>query len=91
MINVYRDHIMTKEEARDILIKFNLWRRDECYPNSYEMPNPKEIGVAIDIAIECLSNACKNKQLPQQDSDGEVEDSLIKVVQFIYDKDNYHL
>lgn len=47
---------MTREEARDLLIRFNLWRRDDHIPNSYEMPNPKEVGIAIDIAIDALKD-----------------------------------
>lgn len=47
---------MTIEEARDLLIQFNNWRRDDHIPNAYEMPNPQKIGMAIDIAINVLSN-----------------------------------
>lgn len=36
----------------DTLQKFNEWRRDKHVPNSKEMPNPKEIGEAIDFIIE---------------------------------------
>lgn len=45
---------MTREEARDLLIRFNLWRRNDDIPNTYEIPNPKEIGIAIDVAISSL-------------------------------------
>lgn len=47
---------MTVKEARDLLIWFNQWRRDDHVPNRYEMPNPKQIGIAIDVAIEALSS-----------------------------------
>lgn len=45
---------MTVIEARNILIHLNKWRRDDHVPNSYEMPNPTDIGKAIDIAIDVL-------------------------------------
>lgn len=46
---------MTFSEARDLLVYFNKWRRDDNVPNSYEMPNPTEIGKAIDTAVDALS------------------------------------
>lgn len=52
---------MTNEEARDILIQYNLWRRDNNFPNKYEMPDPKKIGIAIDIAINVLTDTCEHK------------------------------
>lgn len=47
---------MTKKEARDLLIRTNEWRRYNG-PVSHEpqMPNPKAVGRAIDIAIEVLT------------------------------------
>lgn len=45
---------MTIEEAKNILIQLNKWRRDNNIPNAYEMPNPKDIGIAIDVAIDVL-------------------------------------
>lgn len=47
---------MTVEEARDLLIRFNKWRRDNHVPNKYEMPDPKEIGIAIDVAIDVFNS-----------------------------------
>ncbi len=38
-------------EARDLLDHFNKWRRDDHVPNSYEMPNPTDIGKAIDLSL----------------------------------------
>ena len=46
---------MTIEEARDLLVHFNKWRRDDHIPNKYDMPNPKDIGVAIDVAVSVLN------------------------------------
>lgn len=48
---------MTNKEARDILIQFNEWRRDNNVTNSKTMPNPTEIGEAIDLAISYLDIA----------------------------------
>ena len=46
---------MNFTETRDLLEYYNKWRRDNHVPNQYEMPDPTEIGVAIDKAVECLS------------------------------------
>lgn len=45
---------MTVEEARDILIQHNKWRRDNHIPNLCSMVNPTDLGIAIDIAIDVL-------------------------------------
>lgn len=47
---------MTYAEAKDLLIKYNKWRRDDNIPNTYEMPNPTELGKAIEKAIEALNS-----------------------------------
>ena len=36
---------MTFEEARDILVLHNKWRRDDHIPNKYEMVNPTNLGI----------------------------------------------
>ena len=46
---------MTKQEALNILILHNLWRRDRNKINPYEMQHPKLIGEAIDFVIDRLS------------------------------------
>ena len=48
---------VTKEEMQhhlDVLIATNHWRRDQNVPPTYPMPDPKEIGEAIDFAIEYI-------------------------------------
>ena len=45
---------MTPKQALAILKQYNAWRRDEAIPCSIEMPNPNEIGKAIDVAIRVL-------------------------------------
>lgn len=47
---------MTKEQALKILQDFQLWRRGS---DDIPQPEPKEIGIAIDVAIECLTNNIK--------------------------------
>jgi hypothetical protein len=42
------------KDAYDILIRHNMWRRDNHVPNQYEMVNPTDLGKAIDVAIEVL-------------------------------------
>lgn len=53
---------MSLEEARDILIQFNLWRRDDHVPNAYEMPHPAEIGIAIDTAVDAIYDILCERQ-----------------------------
>jgi hypothetical protein len=43
---------MTIEEALEILIAYNKWRRTD--DEDVEMPSPKDIGKAIDVAISVL-------------------------------------
>lgn len=42
-------------KALIILEEYNNWRRDNSIPlpNKYEMPDPKQIGMAIDVILEC--------------------------------------
>lgn len=42
---------MEKEKALEILVEYNLWRRGAETP----MLDPKIVGQAIDVAIECLT------------------------------------
>lgn len=47
----------SKEQAErylHVLTEHNKWRRDEHVPNSLPMQDPKEIGLAIDFAIEYI-------------------------------------
>lgn len=46
---------MTPQQAIEILKQYNAWRRDENVPNSHEMPDPKEVGIAIDTAVDFIS------------------------------------
>lgn len=45
---------MTKLEALQTLQHYQNWRRDNN--NNYAMPAPKQIGKAIDVAIQTLKN-----------------------------------
>ena len=42
------------QEAIEILTQYNLWRRDDNVPNSQEMPDPKNLGIAIDKALDAM-------------------------------------
>lgn len=53
---------MTVEEAREILIYHNKWRRDNHVPSKYEMIDPSLLGIAIEVAIDVLSEKV-NSQL----------------------------
>ncbi len=57
---------MTVEEARDILIQHNKWRRDNGIPNSYTMVNPIELGIAIDVAIDVLMEHMDKSSLDEE-------------------------
>ncbi len=46
---------MTIERALEVLKHFNKWRRGAKMP----MPNPKEIGIALDTAIKVLEKEVK--------------------------------
>ena len=46
--------MMIRKKAAETLEDFNLYRRDQNVPNAHEMPNPKAIGKAIDIAVRTL-------------------------------------
>ena len=52
----------SKEEAKHylhILIEHNKWRRDDNVPNSCTMQDPKEIGKAIDFAVDYIKTFMK--------------------------------
>lgn len=57
---------MTAEEARDILIHHNTWRRDDHVPNHYEMVNPTQLGIAIDVAVKVLSEYVDKKAADEE-------------------------
>lgn len=46
--------MMNDDNARKILIQLNKWRRDNLVPPRHKMPDPKEVGIAIEVAIEKL-------------------------------------
>ena len=52
---------MKLSEAIEILEKHNLWRRDNNVPSIYESTDPKDLGIAIEIAIEYLKKVEKLK------------------------------
>lgn len=62
---VENDHPkMSMRDAMKILIQHNKWRRDNHIPNKYEMVNPTELGIAIEVAIDTLDCMIQNLREP---------------------------
>ena len=51
---IFYNSSMSPKQSLKILKQYNAWRRDEAIPNSIEMPDPNDIGKAIDVAIRVL-------------------------------------
>jgi len=58
---------MSLIEAKQILIQLNLWRRDNNVPNSYEMPDPTKVGLAIDIAVEAIDQVLQDYYMTESE------------------------
>ncbi len=69
---------MDNNEAREILIKYNRYRRGE---SNSPMPNPTEAGQAIDCAIQALGDA--EEVEPVQDEFTELVD-IARHMQLLY-------
>lgn len=52
---------MTPTETADILRQFSEWRRDDDY--ILPQPDPREVGKAIDAAIEMIESAEEERAL----------------------------
>jgi len=52
---------MTTETAIHILELYNKWRRAD---EDMEMPDPKQLGLAIDLAIEIMKKASGKINIP---------------------------
>lgn len=61
---------MTPSETADILRRYNAWRRPR--PDDLPMPDPIEIGEAIDAAVEMIDRvaALPTRITPEQAPDG---------------------
>lgn len=71
---------MTREQALDILSAFNEWRRyDGPIGQGPIMPAPREIGEAIDIAIEVLQ--------AKESSQHETENMSVWTIEQLKEKD----
>ena len=55
---------MSMRDAMKILIQHNKWRRDNHVPNKYEMVDPTELGIAIEVAIDTLDRMIQNLREP---------------------------
>ena len=49
---------MTRDEALNILVEFQWWRRGGDIPQT----DPKVIGKALDEAIDCLTKSVENNE-----------------------------
>ena len=54
---------MTPAEVTTILRQFNGWRRD--FEDKFEQPDPREIGEAIDAAVEMIERMEKIESAAQ--------------------------
>lgn len=55
---------MKIKEATQILKLYNQYRRDNNVPSKIDMPNPTQLGIAIDVItdfIDCVYNALEPK------------------------------
>lgn len=51
------EHFVSRERMRHymaVLLQANRYRRDDNVPPLYRMPNPTELGKAIDFAVEYM-------------------------------------
>ena len=51
------EHFVSRKQMRHnmaVLIQANRYRRDDEEHPIYKMPNPKELGIAIDFAVEYM-------------------------------------
>lgn len=76
---------MTREQALDILCAFNAWRRyDGPVGEGPLMPTPKEIGLALDLAIDIL----RSKEVPSQECrEYTIED--LKQMELMHEENPY--
>lgn len=71
---------MTKEQVIKTLQAYNEWRRDN--DGIYEMPHPKELGIAVDTAIELLSEEEENPWILWEDQSFTISQCLRMEVLF---------
>jgi hypothetical protein len=76
---------MTIKEAREILVRFNEWRRyDSSLTESPRMENPKEIGIAIDTVVNDVWISLKDRK-PELDQECIIFNGKV-MSGFIYNK-----
>ena len=60
--SIHCPHFVSNSEKRRhtaILIRHNRWRRDQNVPSIYQPQHPREIGKAIDFAIDYIKTFMK--------------------------------
>lgn len=51
----WQDEEVVRRHYAAVLIQANRYRRDRNVPSIYRMPNPTELGKAIDYAVRCMT------------------------------------
>lgn len=70
---------MTTAEAREVLIRYNAWRRyDGPLEQTPLQPGPKEIGEAIDVAIEVLPKEEAAWAFLEEAAEKQINEALFK-------------
>ena len=69
---------METKQVLDIPTQYQNWRRDAHIPNKYPMPDPKELGEAIDCAIKVLSDSTKGKEQEEN------KDQFVTILNSLY-------
>ena len=72
------------KKAIELLVQYNNWRRDDS--NIFDMPDPKEIGRAIDVAIAVMRKNAKTEM--EQSKKGRFD--VILHYEFSEDQQCFH-
>ena len=48
---------MTTENAIKLVEHYNNWRREEDFPSKLVMPNPTQLGIALEILIKVAKDS----------------------------------
>ena len=52
--DMWEDEETVRRHYIAVLLQANRWRRDSNVPSIYRMPDPKELGRAIDFAVDYM-------------------------------------
>ena len=67
---------MDIEKAIEIVEQYNSWRSDHNVPSKIEMPNPKQLGIAITVLVKNakIFQSCKMPVIHEIDINGICKD-----------------